>query len=494
MNELEPASEPLALNALASVVERSRTVLAALRAVHETLAAHPRPDGPDEQELFRLLRERDTLAAELGRAAMRVLAEGGSLADPVAVAAVVTEAAPEPAVVAPEPEPQPEREPLPEPEPDAPAENDDDEGPELPDLATVVAAIGRPTAVMDARTAHAVVRRLVENTEDVDRWLVFQLEVQQALVALTASLARHVQDEGAPLGAEDEWALKAWFSKMTRWSALYRPGYVLGLSRRNNPERDSWLADAQHWWWWLQEAVQPDPERRPAGAREPPPRMWSSSPGRSAPVEEEPTVDRLAELERALADPTSDLHTSLDRVIEAGRPQRDPQLVRMLRPHAERIALVPGFKTLKAALKKRPSLEEADDEEPEAPAIPPDWPYRALVESKVAVLLGGDPRPDAAERIRVAFGMESLIWEENLPRRVEAIAAKVRSHTVDLVLLLRGFLGHSEMNTLIAACKDEDVPFVSVESGYGVSQVKLSIERFLKPLLDEPELRRNNGA
>ncbi|MEZ4238864.1 MAG: hypothetical protein R3F59_22470 [Myxococcota bacterium] len=69
-------------------------------------------------------------------------------------------------------------------------------------------------------------------------------------------------------------------------------------------------------------------------------------------------------------------------------------------------------------------------------------------------------------------------WELKEPRRLKGLAERVRSRSVDFVIVLRAFIGHAEQETVLDACRAADVPFVIVDSGYGVNQVKLAIERF----------------
>ncbi|MCA9493760.1 MAG: hypothetical protein KC621_27695, partial [Myxococcales bacterium] len=346
------------------------------------------------------------------------------------------------------------------------------------------AVIGEPVEVCDSAAAIAMVERVVEACDDPDEWLQHPTEIQRSLVGLTSSLARHVQDEvDVVLPSPTAGALGAWFSTMTRWSKLYRPGFVAGLSRSNRPERERWIDDAQMWWEMLSAHV-------PLGASV----LAALVSGTTAAGEEPPPSDdeglsaneALRELERVLADPEADLTEPLSLVLDAGVGQRDTRLVNLLAPHRDRVTKVRGLKTLKSALKfaRQQPVEEPTPEVVESSPIPDDWPFLELTEGVDAVIVGGDPRQEHVDRIREAFRFASVAWNEIDPRRVDALASRIRAGTHGMVVLLREFVSHSVADAVVGACKDTGVPYVVVDTGYGVNQVRLSAERYLRGRLE----------
>jgi len=470
---------------LDALVSRAEGVLEEIRACHASLAANPDPKGEREQELLRLIGVRDSLAAELGDGVLAALAAGAKLTVSTVEVPVETELA-EPArvVVEPvEPEVPPDSPWIAEAPP--PVKTEVAEPVPADDLSGVLNAIGRPQRAWDVASSRAIVRHLMQATANPDQWLVHPQPTQQALIGLTASIARHLQDEGPPLDEDGERSLRAWFSKMTAWSGAYRPGYVKGLSRRNDPERGTWFADAEHWWWRLTAIAEGRDTEDMSYRPEPPARMWVSRPPHAATVEESDVAttetDALRQLEDALAEGSREIGSALDRVVDTGVGQRDPRLLRLLASHRERVAVVSGFKTLKDALKEqaRTDPEPDDSGEGRGSAVPAEWPWLSLTEGRSAVIVGGDRRPEAADRIREAFRMAAVDWEETDPRRVASVAGRVRARTIDLLILLRTYIRHADSDVLVDACKDAGVPFVVVDAGYGVSQVRLAIERYL---------------
>jgi hypothetical protein len=499
-------------------------VLSSIRQAHLDLAESPEPEGPREAELARLLEQRRLLSRELADALVRVLAAGGTVtAQPAApqpvgrvelVAAPVPESEPEPespgphdtlAVAAPPPVPAPEpaapvappepaqltvseplatvpppapisarpvnRSPASRPPPSFPPPEPPREKPKprpRKELRGHLEAIGRPSQVTDSASAAAMVARLVDATSDLDSWLVFPQDVQQALTGLASSIARHVQDEvHIPLHSATVDTLRAFFPAMTQWSKLYRPGFVPGLSRRFGPERDSWLEDAEHWWWLLSDLATPSGE---LAQRSPQPAVREVKPTDRRFVEEDEAEEidageALREVELAAQNPGAELAPVVLRAVEAGVPQRDPRLLRALRPHVQRLNEIPGLKTLKAALRATSDTDTTSEasEDYQPTQVPDDWPFFWLTENKRAVIVGGDRRQHAADRIREAFRFSNVEWEVKDARRLRALGERVRARS---------------METILDACRTSGIRFVVVDTGYGVNQVKLAIERF----------------
>jgi hypothetical protein len=531
----EPSAPPVLApppgpsEAIPELLSEIRELLEEIRTACRDLADFPDPEGPRERRLQQLTERRRELASRLGSAVVSLVAGGGSLtvepgpqvtlpepriAPPSAdlhpetptpsteatIEAPTVEAtpppetptpAPEPVRTAPPPAPEPKPRPPPRPAPVAtpPAPRPVAPRPPRPprDLRGHLDAIGRPAEVTDAKVAAEVVGRLVEASVDLDSWLVFPPETQQALTGLVSSIARHVQDElSFPLTPETQEQLRGFFPTMSYWSKLYRPGFVPGLSRKFGPEHDSWLEDAESWWRHLTDLATPasaqDLVQRAIQAPSRPRTVYRPSLYDEDDSDEVDPAEALRDLEKAAGDPTADLGPVLLRAVAAGVPQRDPRLLRALRPHRERVYELPGLKTLKTALRTMSDgadpVEDSTGGGEVAPAVPDDWPFLGITRGKRAVIVGGDRRPQAADRIKDAFRFDSVEWEVKDARRLRGLGERVRSGSIDLVILLRAFIGHGEQELVLDACRAADVRWVMVDTGYGVSQVRRAIERF----------------
>ncbi|MEN0062535.1 MAG: hypothetical protein AAGA48_10330 [Myxococcota bacterium] len=508
---------------LGEALDESRTLIGRISELYCMLAEDPDPESPEERELRELITQRRALASRLGQAVLRLVARGATVAvHPDEAGSLIPTSKPTPT-----PSPAPDRAtPVPPaervgPRP-APREVADDEKPNTPivpvampstaelshttspavrthikppkvpdsvpadpaalialaqlgltpqwsqrrthtarrkSLDDLVQSIGKPSPLKTREDVAAAVQRLTGGIGRMDAWLDQSQEAQKALMGLISSLARQIQDE-SEFGltfAEDE-ALRSAFSRMTAWSREHRPGFVPGLSRSNPPDHGSWHDDYHHWYQMLQP---------------------TASEGADAVTSAE---GALGALHRALEQGVTnreDLVTLARQAIESGVSQSDPRLVSMLTPFQSSLQGARGLKTLKTALRDALNAEEqVVDQADRADPIPDGWPMLQLTEGKHAVILGGDPRPSAIERIHGAFRLRNLEWEESDVRRVRALAERIRRGSIDLVIVLRRFISHREHDLVRPACQEADVPICVVDTGYGVTQIRLAMERY----------------
>lgn len=505
-----PPDAPTALQDVAELLQR-------LQELYQSLAERPDPGGETEQELLKLIGQRPVAAAALGEALVCWLAEGGAVelvpppnsrraaklvavadlpdlpededADEQAEGHEVLVSAPPVAArdveVAPEPV-----EPL-----SGPVEAPSDARPTpaaaepvvvratpvaalrsahhsvivREDLKGLLRSIGRPKRPRTLNQVHQAVASLDAVSRDLERWEAQPQDAQRALMGLASSLARHLQDElKRPLEADDAERLNAVFSRLSRWSREQRPGFVPGLSRQHSPDHGSWMDDVRFWWASLEELATleaPGPE------------------GGSTPAE------LLKELEAHLEGgpvTKAPLLSLVHKVVDGGVAQSDPALLALLAPHRGHLKGASGLKTLKTQLKAAASVDgQPDTEGGSDEVVPRDWPFQALTRGVEATIVGGDPRPHAADRIQEAFGFSSVRWEEADPRRVSSLAQRIASGNVGFVILLRRFISHEVHQALWPACEEGGVPVVLVDTGYGVTQVRLAIERDLVNRLEE---------
>lgn len=463
---------------LAHLREVARETEAGLHGIATSLA----PQREVETEIKRLLAQRDDAAMMLGYALLKAASAGFDLR-----------------VVRPEPEPEPSRpiepvraERISQPPPKEEPRREEPQARVAPEPAALVALasqglgpqwsapkststdgyprmqsillrIGEPTQVANAEQTIAGLAEAAQHSEEL---ATLPAELQRALLGWLSALARHIQDEiSAVLSARADEQLRTVFSTLSRWSREHRPGFVPGLSRRNGPHHGTWLDDAIWWWEVLKEHL---PEEEPDAEPSPPPLLV------------------LRDLLKG--NPSQDLLVrTLQAALDAGIHQTDARLVQMLAPHQDTIAALPGFKTLKAALKATSRPDDADAlNDPGPEIVPDDWPLLSITQGKHAVILGGDRRPLAAERICTAFRFEDVAWETTDARRVSTLAERIRAKSIDLIILLRAYVGHAEQRVALEACRDAGVPYAVVDMGYGVSQVKRAIERYCARTVSAP--------
>jgi len=160
----------------------------------------------------------------------------------------------------------------------------------------------------------------------------------------------------------------------------------------------------------------------------------------------------LAEL-RALVSPTCD----------AGAPEREPRS----EPRAPR--------------PKREPREDAREDQPI------EWEHRETVASMRVVMYGGSPREEARVNLERTLGIGSLDWpESDRPRRVDALAQRIAGRSVDVLLVLRAFVHHSDANKLISAAQASETRWSLVDAGYGIEAVKAAIDTALSGRSSRP--------
>jgi hypothetical protein len=96
---------------------------------------------------------------------------------------------------------------------------------------------------------------------------------------------------------------------------------------------------------------------------------------------------------------------------------------------------------------------------------------RPLLAGKTVVLIGGDPRPDAAETLKRAFDLGHLDWvPSNKHQSYYEFRPHIARDEVAVVLLAIRWASHSFANVK-AFCDETGKPLVRLPAGYGANQV-----------------------
>jgi len=153
----------------------------------------------------------------------------------------------------------------------------------------------------------------------------------------------------------------------------------------------------------------------------------------------------------------------------------DLRLVKMLSPLVDHLVDQPEFKGVRKAIRDYQQAERAviDNEKVQ---LSDDWPHWELVTGARVVMVGGQERSHATDQIKNLFRFASLEWQESKPERLRSLTKRLRSGSVDLLILLIDFMSHAASLTLVRECKTTETTFVSVQHGYGVQQIRAAIE------------------
>lgn len=309
--------------------------------------------------------------------------------------------------------------------------------------------------------------RVLTLVQRVDEWAtIFPRDVQRVLLALVVARMRVLQDEVAS-GSLD-WC----YSHLSRFAKTYTPGFVYGLSRTHAPPPGGWACEVDRW------------RARAAdlAALGVEPKGVSHS-------------DLLARLRVAVADwkgrPEdaaiadaigASLRKAVREIVAGGIAPHDGRIGELLDGVDRGVLSGRELRAVRDALAEDEAAEEA--ERAEGFALPEGWAYWPLVRGRRAVLVGGDPREPNRVRLERTFRFASLDWTACEFRRngLVQIRDRVTSGGVDLVLLLRRFIGHDADQVVIPACRQAGVAWASVERGYGAVSIQRAIERYCDPV------------
>lgn len=303
-------------------------------------------------------------------------------------------------------------------------------------------------------------------------WAKLPAEVQRCLSGYIVARLRHLQDEvpSAVAGtASSDGRMSDVFTRLNRHLSDERPGFVYGMKREHSPKGGSWRADAETYRRQLAELA----------------KKYYGDGEDSADAADEFNVERaLYEIESMLAGDwkRTELVASVEEALDAGLEATDSRLVRLLRPYRD-FFVDASNDELYAALSRDPaSSEESDaaDEADHAELVPEGWPWRDYLRRARTVMVGGDPRPEARDRIIDAFGLSVFQWvpttDNKGVRQVQSLCGRIERGTVDVVFLLTKYISHKLSNQVSDAVKGADVHLVYLNDGYGVSHIKRAIE------------------
>ncbi len=280
---------------------------------------------------------------------------------------------------------------------------------------------------------------------------------------MTARL-RHLQTLAERLGLESaETPLATGIRRLSAHSKDTQPGFIYGLGLGHQPQHGDWVADAAEWRTQLLRVLaDAGPTQAPAAAV----------------LNPDDAIRVLTERVRAGLEATA-LSAELKAILKMGVPATDKRLVNLARPHVDALdgsTLAPLRKAIRELVVAESEAEEGG--EAARNALPVDWPLFPETRDRVVVIVGGDPRPERAARLQTAFGFREVEWMEgNTTRKVDSLRERMKSGTIDLVIVLRAFNSHKVSDAIFGV--KSPVCLAVLADGYGVTQVRLGLERFL---------------
>ncbi len=101
---------------------------------------------------------------------------------------------------------------------------------------------------------------------------------------------------------------------------------------------------------------------------------------------------------------------------------------------------------------------------------------RELLKGHQLVVIGGEPRRDAIERMTDAFGLEAVVWPElSQHGSAEPMRAPISSPRTRLVVVLIKLTGHEHAERARELARQASVPFVLMPAGYNPEMIAAEV-------------------
>jgi hypothetical protein len=142
-------------------------------------------------------------------------------------------------------------------------------------------------------------------------------------------------------------------------------------------------------------------------------------------------------------------------------------LLREDKPAATTTAKKPAQAACPAAA---PAVEEARRENPCPHVAGQRW-----------AVVGGDRRNERADQLKELLGLDELDWIDTAPDKhlhVNNVIKRMRSATLDAVVIIKSFTNHSATKKIVEASKKLQTQLIWVDGGYGEQQLLTAIERY----------------
>jgi hypothetical protein len=260
-------------------------------------------------------------------------------------------------------------------------------------------------------------------------------------------------------------------------SKQHEPGYIEAFRLDFHTDWTIYIADAQEQLLQATEAARASREREhlrgESQARGLERQQQAREVGRVAFAELKALMARVALPEEGLDEFLNVLKQAVN-----GLGASDPDLLELVMPFREVITGGNGLRALRRNLDRIRENETPRDDANQAQYED----LLAFTQGRRALMIGGSVREDVRKTLQRVFGFDRLDWEpyeDAKPAVLDSLEQRVRNHGVDLVLILRSFIGHHVPERLRPICQQNNIPCLLVEHGYGPAQVGETLRRGL---------------
>jgi hypothetical protein len=356
-----------------------------------------------------------------------------------------------------------------------------------PELAADFTAVDRLVTAAEQNSPGAQIQALAREIADGERHFgMLDPKEQSAQLKIWVGRFRKIQDRfkledlaGTGTTDEDHELLHQTFPRLVGISKVYWPGYIEAFSRNFTTDWDRYIEDAQE-----ELRLASDAARRHKDLED----RRQSQEARAQELRRQARENAqyaLDELKAVIAQPDfpeqgMDQFQSLLLQVIQGFGVSDPDLIQLVLPYREHLT-GKEFRALRRHLDQAFQVE-ADAEEDQA-LRDSCQDILPLTRGQKVLMIGGSAREESRKSLQQFFEFGDLVWESHegtRPALLKSLEERVRNRGMDLVLILKEFVGHIVPGRLRPLCEQYGIPCLMVEKGYGIRQVAETLRWGLK--------------
>jgi hypothetical protein len=267
------------------------------------------------------------------------------------------------------------------------------------------------------------------------------------------------------------------FHHLKTLSKQYEPGYIEAFRHDYTADWNAYVAEAQEQFIQATESARRakdwEQQRQEQQVRDAERQQQAREQGMAA-------LDELkAFLARThLPDEGVDEFLTLLKPVVNGLGASDPVVLELVMPYRE---LITGGNGLRAVRRNLDRIRQ-DEEKDEALQKNQFDDLLTITHGKRALMIGGAVREDSRRALQRLFAFDRLDWEpyeDSKPALLDSLEQRVRNRGVDLVLILKSFIGHHVPEKFRPLCEQQGIPCLMVEHGYGPAQVGETLRKGL---------------
>jgi hypothetical protein len=341
----------------------------------------------------------------------------------------------------------------------------------LPELAEKFADSDRLIAEAELFLPSGQIKGLIAEIEDgALHFSVLDSREQKAQLMIWIGRLRRLQSNNATRPNEEVQQLEAVFRRLVSLSKQFMPGYIDAFQEGYTADWDLYIADAQEQFKIASEQARRDREIRQQRDEQAVREAAKKKLSREAALAAVSDLRAVISSHNLPDEGMDEFNEVLARVVNLGGAS-EPELLSLVRPFRE---LLTGseFRALRKHLDR---LQDEDDKLGESAALRERYQgLIALTRGRKALLIGGAVREDARKSLQQTFEFDELEWEPyegSRPAALKSLEQRVKNQGMDMVLILKDFVGHAVSERLRPLCEEFNIPCLMVEHGYGAHQV-----------------------